>query len=144
MNELHEPATFYDAIRYKHGDLTKQIIGIFYDVYNVLGYGFLEKVYENALAIRLRKAGFTVAQQQPITVYFDGQVVGEYFADLVVNDLVILELKAVKELTEAHEAQLVNYLKATPYEVGLLLNFGLEPQVVRKAYDNRRKRIDRR
>ena len=93
MNELHEPISHYDAIRYKHGDLTEKIIGIFYDVYNVLGYGFLEKVYENALVIRL---------------------------------------------------QLVNYLKATPYEVGLLLNFGPEPQVVRKAYDNRRKKIGRR
>ena len=143
MNEFHEPATHYAAARYKHGDLTKQIIGIFYDVYNVLGYGFLEKVYENALAIRLREAGFDVTQQQPIAVTFDGQVVGEYFADLVVNDLVILELKAVKELGEAHEAQLINYLHATPYEVGLLLNFGPKAQVVRKAYDNRRKRIER-
>ena len=144
MNELQERTPHYAAAHYKHGDLTKQIIGVFYDVYNALGYGFLERVYENALAIRLRKAGFTVTQQQPITVTFDGQIVGEYFADLVVNVLVILELKAVKELTEAHETQLINYLHATPYEVGLLLNFGPEPQVVRKAYDNRRKRIDRR
>jgi len=139
MEQLHEPIVSYDAARYKHSDLTKQIIGIFYEVYNILGYGFLERVYENALVIRLRKAGFTVAQQQPIKVYFDGVVVGEYFADLVVNGLIILEIKAVKELVEAHEAQLINYLKATPYEVGLLLNFGPKPQVVRKAYDNRRK-----
>ena len=139
MNEVHEPSLSYDFGSYKHSELTKQIIGIFYAVYNALGYGFLEKVYENALVIRLRKAGFTVAQQQPIKVYFDGQVVGEYFADLVVNGLVILEIKAVKELTEAHKAQLINYLKATPYEVGLLLNFGPKPQVVRKVYDNRRK-----
>ena len=139
MNEFHEPAAYYNAIHYKHGDLTKQIIGIFYDVYGILGYGFLEKVYENAMAIRLREAGFAVVQQQPIKVYFDGVVVGEYFADLVVNDLIILELKAVKELAEAHEAQLINYLKATPYEVGLLLNFGPKPQVIRKVYDNRRK-----
>ena len=139
MTELHEPLLSYDVESYKHSDLTKQIIGIFYAVYNALGYGFLEKVYENALLIRLQKAGFTVAQQQPIKVYFDGQVVGEYFADLVVNGLIILEIKAVQALTEAHEAQLINYLKATPYEVGLLLNFGPKPQVVRKAYDNRRK-----
>ena len=118
MAELHEPATSYNATSYKHSNLTRQIIGIFYEVYNALGYGFLEKVYENALVIRLQKAGLTVAQQQPIKVYFDGLVVGEYFADLVVNDLIILEIKAVKELVEAHEAQLINYLKATHYEVG--------------------------
>ena len=140
MNELHEPPVSYDAASYKHSNLTKQIIGIFYDVYNILGYGFLEKVYENSLAIRLQKAGLTVDQQKPIKVYFDGQVVGEYFADLVVNDLIILEVKAVQKLAEEHEAQLINYLKATTYEVGLLLNFGPEPQVVRKAYDNRRKK----
>ena len=141
MNELHEPAAPYDAPGYKHSDLTKQIIGIFYDVYNILGYGFLEKVYENSLAIRLQKAGFTVAQQQPIKVYFDGQVVGEYFADLVVNDLIIIEVKAVHKLAQEHEAQPINYLKATRYEFGLLLNFGPEPLVVRKAYDNRCKAL---
>jgi GxxExxY protein len=141
VNELHEPSVFYDAGSYKHSELTQQIIGIFYAVYNALGSGFLEKVYENALVIRLQKAGFTVAQQHPIKVYFDGVVVGEYFADLVVNDLIILEIKAVTELIEAHEAQLINYLKATPYEVGLLLNFGPKPQVVRKAYDNHRKAL---
>ncbi len=139
MEGVPEPAVNYDPTRYKHGDLTRQIIGVFYDVYRVLGYGFLEKVYENALAIRLRKAGFTVVQQQPIRVYFDGEVVGEYFADLVVNGLVIVEVKAVQKLAPEHEAQLLNYLKATCYEVGLLLNFGPRPQVVRKAYDNRRK-----
>lgn len=141
MNELHEPSLSYDAGSYKHSNLTKQIIGIFYEVYNALGYGFLEKVYENAMVIRLRRASFTVSQQQPIKVYFDGVVVGEYFADLVVNDLVILEIKAVKDLSEAHQAQLINYLKATPYEVGLLLNFGPKPQIVRKTYDNRRKSL---
>ena len=144
LTELDERSLFYDAGSYKHNALTKQIIGIFYEVYNILGYGFLESVYENALALRLREAGFTVAQQAPIKVYFDGVVVGEYYADLVVNDLGILELKAVKELADAHEAQLLNYLKATPHEVGLLLNFGPKPQIVRKAYDNSRKPALRR
>ena len=124
---------------YKHSALTKQIIGIFYDVYNTLGYGFLEKVYENAFALRLRQVGFDVQQRVPITVYFDGVIVGEYYADLIVNGLIILELKAVKALTEAHEAQLLNYLQATTYEVGLLFNFGPKPDFTRKAYDNDRK-----
>ncbi len=108
MEGVPEPAVNYDPTRYKHGDLTRQIIGVFYDVYRVLGYGFLEKVYENALAIRLRKAGFTVVQQQPIRVYFDREVVDEYFADLVVNGLVIVEVKTVQRLTPEHEAQLLD------------------------------------
>jgi GxxExxY protein len=124
---------------YKHSKLTKQIIGIFYDVYNILGYGFLEKVYENAMAMRLRQAGFKVQQQMPINVLFDGVIVGEYYADLVVNEKIILELKAVKELSNVHEAQLLNYLQATSYEVGLLFNFGPEPKFRRKAYNNDRK-----
>lgn len=124
---------------YKHSDITSAIINAFYTVYNALGYGFLEKVYENALAIELRKAGMDVVQQLPIEVYYDGQVVGEYFADLVVQDAVIVELKAVEALVPEHEAQLLNYLKATRYEVGLLLNFGPKPSVVRKVYDNARK-----
>ncbi len=140
MEELHEPAAAYDIENYKHSELTRRIIGVFFEVYNALGYGFLEKVYENAMALRLRKAGFHVVQQQPIKVYFDGEVIGEYAADLAVNDLVIVELKAVKELAEEHEAQLLNYLKATEYEVGLLLNFGPKPKFVRKAYDNANKR----
>jgi GxxExxY protein len=126
---------------YKHRDITEKIIGIFYEVYNSLGFGFLEKVYENALALRLRKAGMTVVQQHPISVYFDGVIVGDYFADLLVEDAVILELKAVKEVTDEYEAQLINYLKATKYEVGLILNFGRNPKVIRKAFDNHRKRL---
>ena len=108
----------------------------FYRVYNELGYGFLEKVYENSTAIAARKLGLTVVQQMPIVVHFDGEVVGDYFADLLVNDLVIVELKAVKSLADEHEAQLLNYLKATPYEVGLLLNFGPKPEHKRKVFDN--------
>lgn len=124
---------------YKHSDLTQQIIGAFFDVYNSLGYGFLEKVYENALAIELRQRGFKVEQQKPIRVYYHQQLVGEYFADLLINDLVILELKAVSSITQAHQTQLTNYLKATKYEVGLILNFGPKPSHKRKAFDNKNK-----
>ena len=123
----------------KHKALTKRIIGAFYTVYNTLGYGFLEKVYENALAIELRALGFKVEQQARIAVYYAGQVVGEYYADLLINDIVILELKATRTIALEHEAQLLNYLKATPFEVGLLLNFGPEPEIKRKTYDNERK-----
>jgi GxxExxY protein len=139
MEECREPSPAYGAETYKHSELTQKIVGIFFDVYRTLGYGFLEKVYQNALAIRLRKAGFEVVQHRPIQVCFDGEIVGEYVADLVVDDTVILELKTVKELLDEHHAQLLNYLKATAHEVGLLLNFGPKPQVVRKAYDNARK-----
>jgi len=121
---------------FKHGDITEAILKAFYRVYNELGYGFLEKVYENSMAIAARKLDLTVAQQASIVVYFDDEVVGEYFADLLVNNLVIVELKAVKQLADEHEAQLLNYLKATPYEVGLLLNFGPKPEHKRKVYDN--------
>lgn len=124
---------------YKHSDLTRVIISAFYKVYNRLGYGFLEKVYENALVIELRMQGFDVKQQFPITVFYRGQIVGEYYADLIVEEKVIIELKAVAALIDRHEAQLLNYLKATPYEVGLLLNFGPDPDRKRKAYDNENK-----
>ncbi len=123
----------------KHSDLTRKIIGLFYETYNVLGYGFLEKVYENTLVRKLRRAGFAVRQQAPLAVYFEGDVVGEFFADIVVEDKVILELKSVEQLANAHSAQLLNYLRATDCEVGLLLNFGPQPQVVRKVMDNARK-----
>lgn len=139
MDALREPGATYDVDGYKHSELTARIIRVFYDVYNALGYGFLEKCYENAMALRLRKAGFHVVQQQPVKVYFDGEVIGEYAADLVVDDLVLVELKAARELAEEHEAQLLNYLKATEYEVGLLFNFGPKPKFVRKAYDNANK-----
>ena len=89
--------------------------------------------------MELRQLGLTVVQEAPIQVHYNGEVVGEYFADLLVSDAVIVELKAAKALTEAHEAQLLNYLKATPYEVGLLLNFGPKPEIKRKAFDNARK-----
>ena len=126
-------------MNFKHTDVTELIIKAFYTVYNTLGYGFLEKVYRNAMAIELRRLGLGVIQEARITVYYDGEVVGEYFADLLVASAVIVELKAVKRLLPEHEAQLLNYLKATPYEVGLLLNFGPRPEIRRKAFDNSRK-----
>ena len=124
---------------YKHKELTEKIIEIFYRVYNTLGYGFLEKVYENALVIEFRKAGIHVLSQAPIRVFYESQIIGEYYADLLVDGKVIVEIKAVRKLLQEHEAQLLNYLKASDIEVGLLLNFGPRPEVKRKAFDNRRK-----
>jgi GxxExxY protein len=123
---------------FKHKELTDTIIGAFYRVYNTLGSGFLEKVYENALTHELRKQGLRVVQQAPVKVFYDGIMVGEYFADLLVNELVILELKAAENLMPQHEAQLLHYLKSTDIEVGLLLNFGRKPEFKRKAYDTAR------
>ena len=110
-----------------HEEITAVIIAAFYEVYNTLGYGFLEKVYENALVIELNKKEFNVKQQVPIKVFYHSRTVGVYFADLLVNDLVIVELKAIEVISIAHEAQLINYLKATSPEVGLNLNFGPNP-----------------
>ena len=123
----------------KHKLITDKIICCFYNVYNNLGYGFLEKVYGNALLIELKKAGITAETQYPINVKYENQVVGEYFADLLVEGRVIVELKATKSLTVGHEAQLLNYLKATRAEVGLLLNFGPKAEMARKVFDNDRK-----
>ncbi len=126
----------------KHQDITDKILHAFFKVvYPQLGYGFLERVYENALAIALREMGLKVVQQAKIVVYFHGQAVGEYFADLLVEDRVIVEIKALRALVKEHEAQLLNYLRATPYEVGLLLNFGPKPDFRRKAFDNHRKTV---
>lgn len=131
--------TQYSTSLYKHSELTEQIIGAFYTVYSSLGYGFLENVYVKALMIELKKRSMTPRDELPIHVFYDGQLIGEYFADIVVNDLVILEVKAAKSLAAEHEAQLLNYLKATPYEVGLLLNFGPKPETKRRSFDNSRK-----
>ena len=125
--------------QYKHKAITDLILKAFYTVYSTLGYGFLEKVYENAMVVELEKLGLKVVSQAPIEVLYAGHLVGEYFSDLLVEDAVIVELKAVRALAAEHEAQLLNYLKATTYEVGLLLNFGPKPQVKRKVYDNERK-----
>lgn len=124
---------------YKHEELTRHIIEIFYKVYNALGYGFLEKVYENALVIEFKNSGLDAKPQAPIKVVYDRQIVGEYYIDLLIEDCVIVEIKAVKSLLKEHEAQLLNYLKASRMEVGLLLNFGPKPQITRKIFDNHRK-----
>lgn len=123
----------------KHSDLTEVIIGAFFTVYNELGFGFSESVYENAMFFELEKRGLKVESQKPIQVFYAGKIVGQYFADLLVNDAVIVELKAVRQIIKEHEAQLLNYLKATSYEVGLVLNFGPSPQHSRKVFDNYRK-----
>jgi GxxExxY protein len=123
----------------KYRVVTEGIIKIFYKVYNTLGYGFLEKVYENAIVVELKREGIHAIAQAPIKVLYEGHVVGEYFADILVDDTVIVEIKAVKQLAPEHEAQLLNYLKATNIEVGLLINFGTRPEVKRKILDNYRK-----
>jgi GxxExxY protein len=115
-----------------HEELTEKIIGAFYKVYNTLGYAFLEKVYENALKIELTDLGLHVVAQMPVLVYYKDQVVGEYFADMCVENAVILEIKAVENLSEA---QLLNYLKATGIEVGFVLNFGKKPEFRRKVFE---------
>ena len=124
-----------------HEELTGSILKVFYAVYNELGFGFLEKVYQNSMMIALRKAGLKAEAQKKIDVHFQGEIVGEYFADIVVNDLVILELKAADALIEEHENQLINYLKATKMEVGLLLNFGSKPEMKRKLFTNDKKKL---
>ncbi len=123
----------------RHSELTGKILSAFFQVQKELGFGFSEKVYEGALEILLLEMGLSVARQQDINVYYHGRLVGEYKADLIVNGVVLLELKSVGQLLDAHEAQLLNYLKATEIEVGLLLNFGREAEFRRKIYDNPRK-----
>ncbi len=120
----------------KHEEITERIIGVFYKVYSVLGYGFLEKVYERAMAIEFEKLGMKCVSQYPVKVFYDGCVVGDYIADFIVEDKVIVEIKAIRELSQADENQLLNYLAATDKEVGLLFNFGKKAQVKRKMYDN--------
>lgn len=122
-----------------HKEITDKVLKSFYKVYNELGFGFLEKVYENALAIELQRAGLSFYKQRPVEVFYDQINVGTYYADIVVNDVVIIELKAAECLVEAHELQLVNYLKATQLEVGLLLNFGKTPSFKRKIFSNDKK-----
>ena len=115
-----------------HKELSNKIIEAFYNVYNTLGYGFLEKVYEKALFIELTEMGLSCERQKAIKVYYKGKKVGDYYADIIVDNKIILELKTAKNLCEEHEFQLINYLKATDIEIGLLLNFGKEPQFKRK------------
>jgi len=122
-----------------HEEITSQVIAAFYAVYNTLGYGFLEKVYENTLILELQKRGLRVLRQVPIQVHYEGVVVGKYFADLLIEGKVVVEIKAVEVIIKAHENQLVNSLKATDLEVGLILNFGPEPGFKRKIFTNTRK-----
>ncbi|MFH1675079.1 MAG: GxxExxY protein [Pseudomonadota bacterium] len=113
-----------EKILYK--DLSYKVIGLAMEVHSKLGYGFLEKVYENAIMVLFRREGIDAKQQAPITVYFDGEVVGDYYADILVEDKIILELKAIEKITDTHRAQTLNYLKATGLHLAILLNFGKE------------------
>jgi len=124
-----------------HSDLTEKIIGVFYDVDNELGHGLLESTYAEALTVALEEIGLGAAREVPVPVWFRGRKVGQYYADLIVDGVVLLELKAARTLESAHEAQLLHYLRATDIEVGLLLNFGLRPQFRRLLFDNARKKI---
>ena len=126
----------YNSESLLHKDITEEIISAYYYVYNELGYGFLEKVYENAMLIELKSRGFKVESQKIIKVHFKDSIVGEYFADMIVEDKIILELKSCEALVPEHEVQLFNYLKATNIEVGLLFNFGKRAAFKRKIFTN--------
>ena len=139
MSDL--PQMNADERGFRHSDLTELVIGTFYEVYNELGQGFLENVYEQAMLLALRTKGLEVQNQVPVPVWFRGQKIGSYEADLVAAGLVLLELKACRTLDASHEAQLLNYLRSTAIEVGLLLNFGPRPQVRRFVFQNERKKI---
>jgi GxxExxY protein len=128
-----------DASRLKHGELTQKIIGVFYDVYNELGHGFAESVYQKAMLIALAQAGLRAEEKAPVKVWFRGHCVGNFEADILVEGLVFLELKGCKAIDPGHESQLLNYLRATEVEVGLILNFGPKPEFRRFAFDNIRK-----
>ncbi len=123
----------------KHKEITDKILKYFYEVYNELGHGFLESVYEKALIIVLENSGLKVESQKQVSVYFRNSEIGIFKPDLIVENKIIVELKAVKNILPEHEAQLINYLKATKIEVGLLLNFGDKPDFIRRVYDNDRK-----
>ncbi len=124
-------------MEYLHKDVTDKIIKAFYNVYNCLGYGFLEKVYENAMILELNTMNIKCEKQVPINVYYKEKRVGEYYADILVENKVIVELKAAEGIIVEHEAQLLNYLKATEIEIGLLLNFGNTPQIKRQIFENK-------
>jgi len=120
----------------EYKELTEKIIGCSFKVYNKMGFGFLESVYEKCLHIELKKIGLNIESQKPINVFYDDQIVGEYVADIIVNDLIILELKSVRRIVQAHEIQLVNYLTATRKPVGLIINFGEQKvEIKRKVRD---------
>ncbi len=120
----------------EYKELTEKIIGCSFKVYNKMGFGFLESVYEKCLCIELKKNGLNIESQKPINVFYDEQIVGEYVADIIVNELIILELKSVRRIVQAHEIQLVNYLTATKKPVGLIINFGEQKvEIKRKIKD---------
>lgn len=122
-----------------HGELTDRILKVYYEVYNEQGPGFLESVYQRCMVIALTECGLEARQQVPISVSFRGHMVGEFLADIVVNGFVLLELKAIRAIDAAHEAQVLNHLRAITLEVGLLLNFGAKPEFRRFAFENSRK-----
>lgn len=124
-------------MEYLHSDITQKVIKAYYNVYNKLGYGFLEKVYENAMVIELKSMGLKVEQQVKIKVFYNGQEVGYYIMDIVVENIVGVEIKACEALCVEHTYQLINYLKASQIEVGLLLNFGKDPEIKRKIFRNK-------
>ena len=124
----------------KYKEISDKILKSFFQVYNILGYGFLEKVYEKALLLELEKEGLHCQNQVPIKVFYKDQIVGEYIADIIVNKKIILELKAIKQISKQDESQILNYLTATKMEVGLLLNFGEKPEFKRKIFDNEYKK----
>ena len=124
---------------FKHGDVTQKVIGVFYEVYNDLGYGFLESVYQKALGLALNAAGLRVCSPFKIEDWFRGTQVGHFEGDILVENCVLIELKAARALDSSHQAQLLNYLRATDVEVGLLLNFGPKPEFKRLLFDNLRK-----
>ena len=130
-----------DKHGFKHKDITDKIIRVFYEVYNELGHGFLESVYERSLEIALNSLDLKVLRQIEIPVWFRGKPVGDFTADMLIENCVLLELKAARSLDSSHQAQLLNYLRATEIEVGLLLNFGLKPEFKRLIFDNPRKAI---
>ena len=135
-----EPSDYAERGSLKHGEITEKIIGVFYDVYNELGFGFVESVYHRSMMIALAQVGLSAGTSVPLPVFFRGQLVGDFVADIIVERAVILELKATDGLVTANESQLLNYLKASPAEVGLLLNFGPRPKFKRLVFDNDRKR----
>jgi GxxExxY protein len=141
QGEVNLAAMSVSTAALKHSELTANIIGVFYDVYNELGHGFLESTYAEAMVIALEESDLKAAREIPVPVWFRGKKVGQYFADLLVDNIVLLELKAARSIESAHEAQILHYLRATEVEIGLLLNFGVRPQFRRLLFDNERKKI---
>jgi len=139
INDFDRITGFTDGIKtMEHKELTEVIIGCAYRVYNTMGFGYLESVYEKCMIIELRKAGLTVETQKAINVFYHAELVGEFIADMVINDTIIIELKSVKHLSQAHEVQLVNYLVATGKPLGLLINFGESKVDVKRKHKDRK------